>query len=289
MSAFHLILNPYSGGGRARAMAGPVAIALRARGARVRISTTSSISAVEDLVAESVGAGETCVAVGGDGTVASIAGSVIRHGGMLGIVPAGRGNDFARQLGISGDPQRQAELLMARTPAAIDIIDVEGRVVVGSVYAGVDSRTSQIVNGLHRMPAALQYPYGAIRALATFPRASYRVTVDGRVWEYLGFTAVVANSGYYGNGMHIAPEADVRDGLLDVVMLGAGSRMTFAARLPSLYRGTHVRYPEIATTRGRVVTIEVDDDVVAFADGEPVVEPPVTARVFPGKLLVLLG
>lgn len=243
---------------------------------------------MDELVAATVRAGERCVAVGGDGTVSSMAGPVVRHGGVLGIIPAGRGNDFARQLGIPGDPERQADRLMADVPTAVDVIDVEGRIVVGSVYAGVDSRTSQIVDGLHRMPTLLQYPYGAVRALATFPSTSYRVTVDGQVLEYSGFTAVVANSGFYGKGMHIAPHADVRDGLLDVVMLGAGGRATFLARLPSVYRGMHIRYPEVAIAQGREVTIEASG-VEAYADGEPIADLPVTARIMPGALSVVLG
>lgn len=152
----------------------------------------------------------------------------------------------------------------------------------------MDSRTSQIVNGLHRMPAALQYPYAAVRSLATFPRTSYRVTVDGYAHEYDGFTVVAANSGFYGNGMHIAPWADVQDGVLDVVMLGAGSRLRFISRLPSVYRGTHVDKPQISIVRGQVVTIEAAG-VAAYADGEPLSMLPVTARVLPGALRMLLG
>lgn len=288
MATFHLIVNSRAGGGRSIAAADRVAAALRARGARVRTTASVSVQAVDELVSASVRLGERCVAVGGDGTVSSIAGSVVRHGGTLGIVPAGRGNDFSRQLAIPSGAAAQATWLMADSPTAVDAIDVGGKVVVGSVYAGVDSRTSMIVNGLHRMPALLQYPYGAIRALATFPLTSYRVMVDNDVFEYDGFTAVVANSGYYGKGMHIAPQADVRDALLEVVLLGAGGRARFISRLPSVYRGTHTRHPEVVTTRGRVVTIEAQG-VEAYADGEPLATLPITARVLPGALKVMLG
>lgn len=288
MNAVHLIVNPTSGGGRALATAQPVIDALRARGAEVHVTMSRGPEAADDLVAGCARAGERCVAVGGDGMVSSMAGPALRHNVDFGIVPAGRGNDFARQLGIPDDPEDQADRLLAAVVTPVDAIEVAGRVVVGSVYAGVDSRTSEIVNGLHRMPAALQHPYGAVRSLATFPRTSYTVTVDDQVHRYDGFTAIAANSGYYGKGMHIAPRADVHDGLLDVVMIAAGSRTRFIARLPSVYRGTHVDHPEITVLRGRVVTIEADG-VAAYADGEPLSQLPVTVRVLPGALKLLLG
>lgn len=288
MNSIHLIVNPTSGGGRAPAAAQPVIDALRTRGAQVRVTMSPGPEAADDLVARCARAGERCIAVGGDGMVSSMAGPAVRHGVEFGIVPAGRGNDFARQLGIPHDPDEQAVRLLAADVTPVDAIEVAGHVVVGSVYAGVDSRTSEIVNGLHRMPAALQYPYGAVRSLATFPCTSYTVTVDEGVNRYDGFTVVAANSGYYGKGMHIAPGADVHDGLLDVVMIAAGSRARFIARLPSVYRGTHVDHPEITILRGRTVTIEADG-VRAYADGEPLSQLPVTVRVLPGALNMLLG
>src|SRR3546814_7968258 len=73
-----------------------------------------------------------------DGMVASLAGAVVEAGGVLGIVPSGRGNDFARQLGVGGSPEQVAATLLDAAPRPVDVIDVGGRVVVGSVYAGVD-------------------------------------------------------------------------------------------------------------------------------------------------------
>ncbi len=288
MNTFQVVINPSSGSGNAAGTAQPVIDALRARGARVRTTMSPGPQAADALVAASAAAGERCIAVGGDGMVSSMVGPVFRYGVEFGIIPAGRGNDFARQLGVPVDPEQQASALLAPTATAVDAIAVADRVVAGSVYAGVDSRTSQIVNGLHRMPTALQYPYGAVRSLATFPRTAYTVTIDGAVHRYEGFTVVVANSGYYGKGMHIAPGADVRDGLLDVVMIAAGSRARFIARLPSVYRGMHVDHPEITVLRGRTVTIEAPG-VVAYADGEPVCPLPVTADVLPAALRMLLG
>ena len=81
----------------------------------------------------------------------------------------------------------------------------ESRLVAGSVYAGVDARASAIVDRAHWLPRKLQYPYAAVRSLATYQPGRYRVSVDGAEHEYSAATVVVANSAYYGKGMKIAP------------------------------------------------------------------------------------
>ena len=92
------------------------------------------------------------------------------------------------------------------------------------MYAGVDARASAIVDRAHWLPRKLQYPYAAVRSLATYQPGRYRVSVDGAEQEFSAATVVVANSAYYGKGMKIAPAASVADGVLDVVVIEAASQ-----------------------------------------------------------------
>ncbi len=288
MRSFHLLVNPASGGGAAPAAVVPVARLLREAGAEVTVTYSPGRQACERLVTDAVASGQVVVAVGGDGMVGSLAGPVSAAKGVLGIVPAGRGNDFARQLGLSKDPHAVAATLLHSEPRQVDAIDVAGRVVVGSVYAGVDSRASEIVDAAHRLPRRLQYPYAAVRAIAGFSPKRFRVVVDGAEHAWVGFTVVVANSGYYGAGMHVAPGAVLDDGLLDVVFVAAASRVRLVRSMPRLYAGTHTGLDEVRLLRGREVSVEVDD-VLVYGDGEQITAPPVTARVLPGALTVLAG
>ena len=288
MQAFHVIANPLSGRGRAVPVARQVAANLGDAGAAVRITFSPGVDAADALVRGTAEAGEKCVAVGGDGFLSSLAQPLVRHAVPFGVVAAGRGNDFARQLGVPDNTHDAVRKIVGGEVTPVDAIAVADTVVLGSVYAGVDSVVSGLVNaGRAPLPTTVQYQLAAVRGLLRFPPRDFRVTVDGRLYEYSGFTAVVANSGYYGKGMHIAPAADVRDGVLDVVMVGAGSRWRFVQALPRLYRGTHPELPEVVVTSGREVTVEVDG-VQAYGDGEPLVAAPVTARVLPGALSVLL-
>lgn len=287
--SFHVIANPLSGGGRAVHVARAVAADLGDAGGAVRITFSPGIEAADALAKDTAAAGEICVVVGGDGMVSTMSGPLHEYDLTAAVIPSGRGNDFARQLGIPENIHDAARLAVGGTVTDVDAIAVADRVVAGSVYAGVDSRVSELVNaGSGRLPSTVQYQVASVRGLLQFAPRYYRVQVDEKLFQYRGFTAIAANSGYYGKGMHIAPDADVRDGLLDVVMVGVGNRLKFIRALPQLYRGTHLKNPEVTVARGSVVRIEADG-VEAYADGEPLTPTPVTARVLPGALHLLLN
>lgn len=285
--SFTFLVNPASGGGTAPASVVPVARILRDAGCRVEVTYSPGPAACTALVAEAVTRGDVVVAVGGDGMVASLAGPVVQVGGLLGVVPSGRGNDFARQLGLLREPAAVAAVLLEGEPRRVDVIDVDGRVVVGSVYAGLDSHASELVDRAHRLPRRLQYPYAAVRSILECRPSTYDVVVDGETRTFDAFTVVVANSGYYGSGMHIAPGASLDDGLLDVVVVEAASRARLIRAIPKLYDGTHVGLEEVTVLRGREVSVRASGPVPAYGDGEALGPLPVTAAVRPRALRVL--
>ncbi len=289
---FRVLVNPLSGGGSAPAKVIEVTALLEQAGATVTVEHSRSVERSQVSAREAAAAGEMVVAAGGDGMLASVAGTVMAAGGTLGIIPSGRGNDFARMLRLGGSPEDVAHCLLEGDPTPVDVIEVTGGgepvVVLGSLYAGVDSLASEIVDRSRRLPSALQYPSAAIRALATYRPRRFRVTVDGVLHEHEAFNVVVANSGYYGSGMHIAPMADLHDGALDVVVLPAGSRLSMIRRLPRVYDGTHVELPGVTVLRGTTVEVAADG-VVGYGDGERVGDLPLTARVLPEALPVLLA
>ena len=298
--SFSFLVNPASGGGAAPEAVVPVARLLREGGARVDVTYSPGPRATGELVEAAVGRGDVVVSVGGDGMLSSLAGAVSAAGGTLAVVPAGRGNDFARMLGLPSATEDLARLLLEAEPRKVDLLDVSlpgrpDRVVAGSVYSGVDARASEIVDRAQWLPKRLQYPYAAVRSLATYRPGRYRVTVDGTPADYTAATVVVANSGYYGKGMHIAPAAAVDDGLLDVVVIEAASRWELIRSLPKVYDGRHVALPEVTVLTGRRVEVNADSrvPVPVGGDGEPLGvlprrdEPPAVVEVRPGALSVL--
>ena len=293
--SFAFLVNPASGGGAAPGAVVPVARLLRDAGERVEVSYSPGPGATRALVAAAVARGDVVVSVGGDGMLSSVAGGVSRAGGVLGVLPAGRGNDFARMLDLPRTPEEQAALLLAGRTRRVDLLACDDRVVAGSVYAGVDARAAEIVDGWRRLPGPLHYPVAAVRALAGYRPGRYRLVVDGVVREVSAATVVVANSAYYGQGMRIAPTALVDDGLLDVVVVGAASRLSLVRALPSLYDGSHVEREEVQVYAGSRVELSsvAGAPVPVGGDGEPLGTlpdgrgRPLRVAVLPAALTVL--
>ncbi len=257
--SFAFLVNPSSGGGAAPRVVVPLARALREAGAAVEVTYTTSAAETPALVATAVGAGAVVVSVGGDGMLSSVAGSVAALDGVLAVVPAGRGNDFARMLEIPHDTAAQARLLLEGAERRIDLLRASlagaASVVAGSVYAGVDARAAEIVDRSHWLPGKLQYPVAAVRALATYRPVDCVLEVDGVRSTHQAATVVVANSRYYGKGMAIAPAASVSDGLLDVIVIEAAGRLDLIRSLPKVYDGGHVALDEVTVLTGRRVTL----------------------------------
>jgi YegS/Rv2252/BmrU family lipid kinase len=294
-ASFCFLVNPASGGGAAPEAVVPVARLLRDAGAAVEVTYSPGPKAMQGLVAAAVGRGDVVVSVGGDGMLSSLAGLVSDAGGTLALLPAGRGNDFARMLDLPATPAEQAELFLAGTVREVDLLACDGRLVAGSVYAGVDARAAAIVDRARVLPGSLQYPYAALRSLATYRPGRYRLSVDGDEREVSAATVVVANSAYYGKGMRIAPGASVTDGLLDVVVIEAASRLALMRALPSVYDGSHVERAGVHVVTGSRVELrgQAHGPVPLGADGEPLgtlpglADRPVVVEVRPGALRVL--
>ena len=285
--SFELLVNPAAGQPAAAGRGIEVARQLREAGAAVTVTHTQSAEHGHQLATEAPAWGSVVVAGGGDGTVGALAGAVAQAGGTLGVVPVGRGNDFARQLGIPGDVGPVVDLLLSGPVRSVDVIDVGGQIVVGSVYAGIDSLTSALVNRVHRLPAKLQYPVAAVWAIATHRSTGYRLVIDGVSQSVKAHTVIVANSGYYGAGMHVAPDAEIDDGMLSIVIFASAGRLRLLKALRMIYSGSHLQLPEVTVQTARAVAMDSVGPVDAYADGDRIGPLPVGMLVRPGGLNVI--
>ncbi|MFD9003053.1 diacylglycerol/lipid kinase family protein [Streptomyces sp. NPDC059582] len=292
MRQFTAVVNPTAGDSAGAAALLQVARLLREAGAGLDTEYSRSLVHAQELARRAGEQGRVVLAVGGDGMAGSIGGALSGTDAVVGLVPAGRGNDFARALGLPTDAADLARVLLDSEPRRVDTIEVESAVhprtvVLGSVYAGVDALANRHANQSRLLRGAASYYAGGLRAVAGWRPASYRVTVDGEEHPHRGYTVVAANSAYYGSGRIVAPSARVDDGMLDVVMIREAPRRLFFTLMNELKTGTHVERPEVVVLRGREIHIEADRPVPYGADGEVDAVLPVTARVRPGDLAML--
>jgi YegS/Rv2252/BmrU family lipid kinase len=285
-----LIVNPSAGGGRAAKALPAVEARLRALGLGLEVDATRDMDHARELAAEAARAGRTVVTLSGDGLVGCVAG-VLREipGAVLGVLPGGRGNDFARVVGIPLDPEAACEVIAGGVPRAIDLGEAGGKAFIGIASLGFDSDANRIANEAPARLGALVYVYGALGALIAWKPAEFGLEVDGERVEFSGWGIAMANSKAYGGGMFVAPDAKLDDGALDVVRLERTSKARFLRSvLPKVFKGQHIHEPSVHVLRGAEVRVEADRPFVVYADGDPVGELPMTFRALPGALQVLL-
>jgi YegS/Rv2252/BmrU family lipid kinase len=329
-----LIVNPAAGGGRAGRLLGAVGGALSAHGIEYHVERTQSLEHARELAHAAAEAGELAVAFGGDGLIGAVAGALARRRALppdfaigkvrrqssagavageaarshatLGILPGGRGNDFARVLGIPLEPVAACEVLATGRVRLLDLGEVSSgspgersapgrsasaaKTFVGIASCGFDSDANRIANQTRIVRGNLVYAYGALRALASWRPARFELTLDGgRTHVVTGYSVGAANSKAYGGGMYAAPGAELDDGLLDIVTLADTPKRRFlTSLLPKVFKGTHVNEPELTVLKAAEVTIAADRPFTLYADGDPIAELPVTIKALPHAVRVLV-
>jgi YegS/Rv2252/BmrU family lipid kinase len=281
-----LIVNPASGGGRAAAAIPGVRRELERRGIAHTVHETESLGHARGLARSAGSAGRVAVALGGDGLVSAVATGLRGSDGVFGILPGGRGNDFARFLGIPLDPVAACEVLQTGSVSRLDLGCAGGQPFLGVASCGLDSDANRIANQTRMIRGRLGYVYGGLRALTTWKAANFRVRLDGERLTIRGYTIAVANSSMYGGGMRIAPDASTTDGLLDVVLISDRSRLRFLRHLPKVFSGTHASLPFVRIVRASHVEVDADRPFTVYADGDPIAELPVRFGVEPGAVCV---
>jgi YegS/Rv2252/BmrU family lipid kinase len=283
-----LIVNPSAGGGRAAVTLPDVRAALERRGLVHHVALTDGLEHARALARAAADAGEAAVAFGGDGLVGAVAGALRGTDGLLGVLPGGRGNDFARALGIDLDPLAACDVLAAGAISSLDLGEAGGRTFIGIASCGFDSVANRIANETKLVRGKLVYAYGALRALVSWKPATFTIELDdGSVRTMLGYTVAAANSGAYGGGMWMAPDALLDDGLLDLVLVEHGPRLRFLRLLPTVFKGEHVKQPSVDVVRAAEVRISADRPFTMYADGDPIAELPVTVRALPQAVRVI--
>lgn len=283
-----VLCNPTAAGGRAVRRLPEVEAELRRLGVEFRAVQTLDVTHAGELAAEAGRAGDTVVAVSGDGMLRPLAAALRDTPGALAVVPAGRGNDFARVLGIPSDPAAAARVAVEGSYRMIDVADVGGQPFLGVASLGFDSDANRIANESRMIRGNVVYFYAALRALLSWKAADFTVTVDGGSHHLRGYSVAVANSQAYGGGMYIAPHAELSDGLLDVVAITDISRPGFLMKFPRVFRGRHLDLPIVTTLRGAEISIAADRPFRVYADGDPVGDLPITMTVRPRCLRVVM-
>lgn len=270
-----IIINPLSGargrgdlGTRRAALAKRILDAHQLDSSRVFVSEYPGHAIV--LAGEAVAAGSSLVcAWGGDGTLNEVATALAHSNVPLGVIPAGSGNGFARELGIPLDPQQALEVALHGRDRVIDAGELGGRLFFNIAGIGLDAHIAALFNTRtpHRR-GFWRYVLLGWRELMTYRPARYRLDLDDERLEREAFMVVLANLRQYGNGACIAPQAEPDDGRLDLVVVEARSTMRAILLTPRLFARNLHRARGILTRCVTRTTISSTTPLLCHVDGE---------------------
>jgi YegS/Rv2252/BmrU family lipid kinase len=284
-----LIVNPKAGGGRTAAALPRVEAKLGELGLPFRVEETLSLEHATELGTAAAQAGEVAVSFGGDGLAGAVAHALRGSRGVLGVLPGGRGNDFARKLGIPRDAIEACEVLARGREQTVDVAEVDGRTFLGIASYGFDSDVQDIANATTVVKGQAVYLVATLRALARWKLVRLRFAADGGPpREVTGYAVQACNSGIFGGGMALAPDASLEDGLLDVVVCGRNTKLGYLWNLPKVFRGTHLKARGLELFRATEVRVDAERPFRIYADGDPIGQTPATIRAVPAALKVLV-
>jgi YegS/Rv2252/BmrU family lipid kinase len=287
MSKILIILNPHAGGGRAGRVWQELEPLLWQQLGELVIVVTQK----PDEVALHLGKAHTngiqrVIAIGGDGTNHALINGVIalneQHPDtppmIYGNIPVGTGRDWARGLNIpTGDVKAMASWIAQAQPRPTDIGmltyngDSKREYFLNIASAGIGGDVSERVNRVTERKS-WTFLRATLETLLTYSPQPIRVWLDGQEWYEGGaYIAAVANGSTFGHGMKIAPNAEIRDGLFEVILVKAISKLAIFTALKRVYDATHLTHPAVMSAQAREVKIErigAPDPINLELDGE---------------------
>lgn len=298
-----VIVNPRSRAGTTARRWPAVEARLRDVLGPLEVAKTRGPRDAERIAREGVRAGaELVIVVGGDGTASEVVSGLLGAGlgshAELALLPSGTGGDLVRSLALPDTADAAIARIASGKSRPIDagrasFTGRDGRQVVthfvNIASFGVSGLVTQLVNDAPKtFGGRLSFFIGTVRAIVRWRPVRVELRLDGDVvHDGLLHLAAVANGRYFGGGMHVAPEARLDDGRLDLVAIrGKGGKARLLAKFPLIYRGRHLALDEVSIHRGSVVEAhcEAGEDVRIEIDGEPLGRLPARFECLPGAL-----
>jgi diacylglycerol kinase (ATP) len=281
-----VVVNPKAGMGAAASLATRIVGFLQSREITYRMISPNSAAETKLLVRESLQRGEATqmISVGGDGLFHLLLQLAIEFKVPLAIAPGGTGNDFYRTLGWFGhDLDLYLDHLFSTKPTLVDVGVVDGEYFGAVLSSGFDSVVNERANVMKWPKGPAKYNVAIALEFPKFTPIEFKIYADEKCLEVDAMLIAIGNGRSYGGGMQVCPNADLQDGLLDIMILHPVSKIEFIKVFPTVYKGTHIEHPQVEVIRAKQVRIE--SSAIAYADGERIGQLPVQVESLPQTLL----
>jgi diacylglycerol kinase (ATP) len=234
------------------------------------------------------------VVVGGDGTVNEAVNGLMRvdEPPELAVISRGTGEDFIRTHGIPASIERAIEVARTGATRTVDAGCVHFRGLDGAeamqyfanvASVGMSGAVAQRANAMSKaLGGRITFFYALTREFLAWRNSDVTVDVGGTSRRGPMHDVIVANGGYHGGAMKLAPDARPDDGLFDVVLIGDVSKLDFVTTAPKLYSGRHLEHPKVEVLRGAQVRVDAAIPLPLEGDGEVLGTTPARFEIVPG-------
>lgn len=289
MSTVRLIVNPVSGRGRGARVAKQVSRTLHDRGLAHELCHSQTPADPTELAREAVrNHASLVVGIGGDGLINQIANELVGSETVLGIIPAGVGNDFARGLGISLDIDNACAALSNGITRRVDVGQVNERYFFSVAVMGLAAQINRRANQFRRLRTSALYSALTVTSIFLDTPLPFTIQYDQHTRQCYSWLIAVANTWSCGRGMALVPAARPDDGLLDACVINGMGKWELLYTFPRVFLGRHIYHTGIDTLRGREITVSADHPCDLYADGERIGPLPATFKAVPQALNVMV-
>jgi diacylglycerol kinase (ATP) len=292
-----ILVNPAAGGGRAGAVLPRMQALVASQGVPAEFLLTKSAEDLEARAREAVAHGRgLLLAMGGDGTLQGLVNATAGADVVLGVLPAGGGNDFAAALGMPEDPLVAVQTILHGETRWVDLIrartaDGRERLYVGGGGLGLDAEAARHAGGEYRkLRGRLRYVAAALRALRGFTAVGLRAEFpdsEHPAIETKVLLAGVSNTPTYGAGLRLVPDANIEDGWLDVALVEDLSFLQVLRLVPRLLLSGDLQTPGMQRMRAKRVRLITERPCAFHGDGEILGPAPVEIEVVPRAVQML--
>jgi diacylglycerol kinase (ATP) len=279
---YHFVVNPAAGGGRAAKAIPELQKAIQARQLEARLYITDFAGQATQLV-QKIPVLEPIIVVGGDGTLHEVIRGLLdgqaRSERVVGLLPLGTGDDFARGVGLPiANLEAALDVVLRGRSRWFDAARIGSRSFLNGFGVGFDAQVARTVKSTPKgLPGSLRYLMAIFQELSALEPRPVKVFADEiLVHDGAALLVAIMNLKGYGGGLKINPNGNGSDGLLEIVIAKKFSKLGTIGILPLLAQGKHLGHKEVQVLEAKNIRLEWRDIMPAHVDGE-LLEP---ARVF---------
>lgn len=266
------IVNPIAGKNKSTDVSSLIRKKMKEVNVKYKIEVTKSHRHAVSITKAGLKEGyEVMVAVGGDGTINEVAEGILStRSGVLGIIPMGTGNDLAKSLGLSMNPNDAIDTILNEKIQKIDIGRVDNKTFLNVGSIGFDTEVAKNSEKIKRIfKGRLSYMFGVLATLFTYKSKTISIELDNDSFEQEILLVAVGNGKYYGGGMKICPTAELKDNYFDICVIKKISKLKLLFIFPSVFKGEHLKFSKyVKMYKSSMVKIETNDNLYLNIDGE---------------------